>query len=209
MATKTAASKKDSIHRASEYKAISSVCIASCIDILISKLETAYANFPVSVRNYSNAKGDIFNGSYEGIGTVKGEQSYLNWLIVGLLNLMDEAKSQGHVTDATRFAFEAGLLWSMSNHAKARRTQDQIEHQLVKRRRLAKDSRATEAGRIAELIRKEVADILRGSPVKTTSTSARQSLARKTHFADGTPMVSLRTINAAFSNGDKRKPKNR
>ena len=185
------------------------MCIASCVDSLISKLETAYANFPVSVRNYSNAKGDIFKDTYEGIGTVKGEQTYLNWLIVGLLNLMDEAKSQGHVIDATRFAFEAGLLWSMSNHAKARQTQDLIEHQLVKGRRLAKECRATEAGRRAELIRKEVAEILRGSPVKMSSTSARQALARKTHFADGTPMVRLRTINAAFSNGDKRKPKNR
>ena len=201
------AKRIDSVHRVTEYSAASSVTIASCIDWLISQLETTYADFPESVRHYASNRGDTFWKKWEGPHTTKGEQQHLNWLIAGLLKLMDEAKEKGHTTDATRFAFEAGLLWSMSNDAKARKTQANIVDQLADRRRSAIKSRHTEAKRIATMIRSEVDTILRGSPVPMTSTSARTKLSSWSHFTDGTPMVGLRTINKAFASGKKRKPK--
>ena len=207
MAKKRTIKRSDSIHRASEYRASSFVAIASVIDVLISKLETTYANFPESVRRYATERGDAFWKKWEGPETTKGEQQHLNWLIAGLLKLMDEAKERGHTTDATRFAFEAGLLWSMSNHAQARKTHANIVDQLADRRRSAIKSRETEAKRISIMIRSEVETIRRGSPVPTTSTSARTTLSSWSHFADGTPMVGLRTINEAFASGKKRKPK--
>ena len=154
------AKKRDSIHRASEYGAASSVAIASVIDGLISKLETTYADFPESVRRYASDRGDAFWKKWEGPQTTKGEQQPLNWLIAGLLKLMDEATRKGHTTDAARFAFEAGILWSMSNHAKARRTLSTIQETLAAGRRLAVKGRATKADQTAKLIRDEVDEIL-------------------------------------------------
>ena len=207
MANKRTVKRSDSIHHCREYQAASSVAIASLIDGLISKLETTYADFPESVRRYASERGDAFWKKWEGPQSTQGEQQHLNWLIAGLLKLMDEAKEKGHTTDATRFAFEAGLLWSLSNHAQAIKTQANIKDSLANGRIRANENRTTEAARIADLIHAEVDTILRGSPVAMKPKSAREALARKSHFKDGTAMVSLRIINAAFAR--KRTPKNR
>jgi len=71
--------------------------------------------------------------------------------------------------------------------------------------KLGRESRTPKAQQLAAMIRDEVATIQNNCPVPMTSTSARQALSRKAVFADGTTMVSLRTINAAF--GRKRRLK--
>ena len=202
-AKQRAIKQSDSIHHCREYQAVSNVAVCGVMDQLVLKLESTYASFPRSVRGYARAHSEEF----EGLHSIKGEQQYLNWLIDGLLKLMDEATGKGHTTDATRFAFEAGLLWSMSDHAQARRTQANIQATLTEARRLAVKSRAAKADQNAKAIRDEVDEILRGSPVPMTQTGARKALARKSHFKDGTPMVTLRTITAACA--PKHKPKNR
>ena len=192
-------------HPLAEYAAFKKLVVSAVIDPILSALEDVYGDFPEPELTYAEANS--IPADREGIHSIKGEKQYLNWLIAGLLSLTSEAVEKGHGRNAARFAFEAGILWSMSNHAKARRTLSTIQETLAEARRLAVKSRATKADQTAKLIRDEVDEILRGSPVPMTPKSARAALARKSHFKDGTPMLKLRTINAAFS--PKHAPKNR
>jgi hypothetical protein len=65
--------------------------------------------------------------------------------------------------------------------------------------KLGPQSVSRNAEQRAKMIRAEVAEIQNSSPVRLSSTSAREALARKRHFDDGTEMVSLGVIHNAFS----------
>ncbi|MFM9966027.1 MAG: hypothetical protein ACKV2Q_33010 [Planctomycetaceae bacterium] len=115
---------------------------------------------------------------------------------------------RGVVVTLLDMAFSACQMFYLDSEGDAN-IRDKAREILDIGRRLANESTATEAERTAKQIRSEVDTILRGSPVKMSSTSARKALARWSHFTDGTPMVSLRTINEAFARDGKRKPKER
>ncbi len=130
----------------------------------------------------------------------------LNRLVKELVNASDWPES---IDRAICEAIDLGKLLQRGqtqiDHGKAVWTAHKIQEPLATGRQLAIEKRATDKDQRAELIRTEVATILRGSPVPMKSTSARRALARKSHFSDGTPMVCLRTINEAFTRKGKSK----
>ncbi len=124
--------QNDSALHFTEYSAVSSLAPCSVIDGLISKLEAEYADFPRTVGHFANERRESYMADFKGLGTAEGEWQYLGWLIAGLLKLMDEAREKGHTIDATRFAFEAGLLWSSSRHPSAKRIVKAIKNDTKK-----------------------------------------------------------------------------
>lgn len=98
------------------YQSCAKLETASIFDPLLIAMEDIYSDFPAREQEHAESNSEII-----GINTTKGEKHYLNWVISGLLSLMQEAIEAGHSKDATRFAFEAGILWSMAGQVDVRR----------------------------------------------------------------------------------------
>ncbi len=101
------------------YPSYAKLAQCSVFDPLLIAMEEIYADFPS--REQAHAEANSLGTNYAGLHEAAGERRYMNGVISGLLQIMGEAISAGHSGDATRFAFEAGLLWGMANMTEARR----------------------------------------------------------------------------------------
>lgn len=162
-------------HPASVYSAFRNVVNSAIIDPLFYALEDVYAEFPKAEQQYADANS--ITNDYEGIQTVRGEKEYLNSVVSGLLSLMNEAIETGNAHDATRFAFEAGILWSMSGQTQERRFSSAVKSAMSRGRKRIQ-SESAEAG---ESIRDELRKMMIRNPSHSLTECRKNLAAAKTH----------------------------
>ena len=165
-------------HPSAEYSSFKKVVDSGVIDPLFSALEDVYAEFPTVEKQHAEANSvpvDVY--AYEGIQSVNGEKQYLNSVVSGLLSLMSEAIEKGNTHDAIRFAFEAGILWSMSGQTQERRFSSAVKSGMSRGRKLIQ----TESAEAGESIRNELRQMMIRNPSHSL-TECRKALAKaKTH----------------------------